>query len=314
MKDLTKSIISITAGWILAFSLGMIVFSISRGIIISQGWPEMYGLIVSLCFFISCTIYVGYFGMQNLGFLEKGVPLLIGQRTSLFIIPPGRSWWLPFPMGEVFKVYVGEKTLDKTKTHETDNSISRVLSADLFEVGVSLLVQYIIIDPYRFAKLDSPETAFAGLIERNVRWYVSLNEGEKIPSQRETLANMISGTETEVDDAKGNTHSNKEVVRRAEDWGIQINSVMADDIILPKDLVEAYEQEKIETRQREYEQTETDTVLALMERFKEKFPNLSEREILNAVQVERGKSSRILVEGDAGDFTKGAAIKTGGKS
>ncbi len=314
MKDLTKSIISITAGWILAFSLGMIVFSISRGIIISQGWPEMYGLVISLCFFISCTIYVGYFGMQNLGFLEKGVPLLIGQRTSLFIIPPGRSWWLPFPMGEVFKVYVGEKTLDKTKTHETDNSISRVLSADLLEVGVSLLVQYSVFNAYAYSDLETPDSAFEGLVDRNVRWYVSLNEGEEIPSKRSELANMISGDVTTVTDNNGQSQTNDSVVSTLKSWGIKINSVLADDVILPPDLVAAYEQVKVETRQREYEKTETDTVLSLMKRYKKEFPELSDKEILNAVQVERKKSSRILVEGNAGDFTKGGAIRGGGGS
>lgn len=326
MSDMLKSVISIAFGWLLAGLLGFMAFQIIQSQILSTGWHKEFAFLGGTFGFLGILLYVGYFGMQNLHFLENGVPLIIGQRLSFYIIPPGRSWWFPSPLGEIFKVYIGQKTLDRRNS--TNNPISHVLSADRLEVGVSLLVQYSVSDPYSYSTLENPESAFEGLIDRNVRWYVSLNEGEEMPSKRDELASMISGKIQKEDDGNGNmkqyvvdkdgnwVDTENHVVATAHDWGIKINYVLADDINLPKDLIAAYEQERVEIRQQSYESTETETVIALMKKYRLGFPNLTDREILNAVQVERKKAKRILLEGNAaGDFTRGGYLSgQGGNS
>lgn len=92
-------------------------------------------------------------------------------------------------------------------------------------------------------------------------------------------------------------------------WGAKFNQSLVDDINLPPELVRANEQKEIEKAQRESEATEMGTVTLLMEEMKKKFPDLTDKQILDAVQAERKKITRVVVEGDAGDFTKGAATR-----
>lgn len=309
MKDMTRSIASIVFGWSLAGALGLIVFQITQTQILSAGWGENVALVAGIPGFLGVILYIGYFGMRNLNFLENGVPLIIGQRIRGYTIPPGRSWWFPHPFGGIFKVYVGQKTLNKTNSNGT--AISKVLSKDNYEVGVSALIQWTVCNPYLYSELENPESAFQGLIERNVRWYVGNNNGEEIPPKKKEIADMIQGKIAEISTAdNGREPTQEEIPEIAKSWGIKIDHVMVDDVNLPPDIVKAWEQKRIEASQQEYEQTEMDTVLKLMENYKTKFPNskMSDKDILNIIQAERNKAKRIIIEGDAGDFTKGGYL------
>lgn len=310
MSDMSKAILSMLVGWSFATFVGLGVFQFTQNFIITQGWPAEMGSISGAGGFILSLIYIGYYGMRRLGYLDNGVPLLLDQRIKIHLLPPGRSWWIPSPLGGYIRTYVGQRTLDQT--NKATNPITQVLSGDNLEVSVSIMIQWTVINPYKFSGLETPEVAFEGLINRNVRWYVSINNGEEMPSKREELAAMIKGEVIEINDRNGQkVHTGNHVVATASDWGIRIDYALCDEVNLPTDIVNAWEQKRVEKSQEEYEMTETENVLRLMEKYREKFPNLTDQEILNAVQVERDKTQRVLVEGGGGDFTKGGALQAG---
>lgn len=312
MKDMTKSIGSIVLGWLSSAFLGLIFFKIFQNQILSAGWGENVALVAGIPGFLGVILYVGYFGMRNLHFLENGVPLIIGQRVKGYKVPPGRSWWFPHPFGGIFEVYVGQKTLDKTNSNGT--AISKVLSKDNYEVGVSTLIQWTVCNPYLYSELENPESAFQGLIERNVRWYIGNNNGEEIPPKKKEIADMIQGKIAEISTAdNGREPTQEEVPEIAKSWGIKIDHVMVDDVNLPSDIVKAWEQKRIEASQQEYEQTEMDTVQKLMGNYRAEFPDskLSDEDLLNTIQAERGKIKRIVIDGKASDLVKAGQLAGG---
>lgn len=94
------------------------------------------------------------------------------------------------------------------------------------------------------------------------------------------------------------------------DLGVTIRRLNVEKVEPEGELKGDAERAARERQQRTAEESETDTVVVLMEKYRKKFPNLSDTEILNAVQTERGKASRIIVDGSGGDMSKAAAIFT----
>jgi regulator of protease activity HflC (stomatin/prohibitin superfamily) len=69
-----------------------------------------------------------------------------------------------------------------------------------------------------------------------------------------------------------------------------------------------------EQQQREAEEREAGALVGVMAKIREKFPNLSDMEVLNAAQTERGKATRVIIDGTGSDVTKlaGSLLASGG--
>jgi regulator of protease activity HflC (stomatin/prohibitin superfamily) len=264
-------------------------------------------------------------GLINNGALEKSVPELLGSFTP-WEAPPGISWWFPPPFGSKGStVPIDQKTLDRTSG--SGKMILKVLTKDDVPVSVGLVVQFAAGeepgDALSYVSIDNPEAAFEAMIEGNARVFVRYFSAAQVPDEKHELAKFLMNEKgtiripIEGNLASGDKHDdNKWVdkptddgsdsVTQAKKMGFTIRAVSVAEINLPESITQAKELEEKEKAEERAEVVQITAVARQMEVLRRAFPNLTDTQILRAVQSERGKIKQVVVEGDAGDFTKGA--------
>ena len=359
LSDRMKAISSLLIGWVGSATIGFFVFLFLYQLIFANTGIQPLAIIGGLSGGILPVILLGWAGTQQLGFLEKAVGIILGQRVR-YELPPGRSWWVPsWLSGDMVKVNVAEQVLERS--NQEGNPIPPTYSADNIQVEMCLQVMYAIDSPLKYSELDDPMTSLNGVIESHLRWLITMLGHEEIPKMKGELSSLLLGEIAYIVSNKDNLsdgneriiHINEESLellddkekgekreqieeakreyrdRRSEEplltpittirviadrWGINIKRMFITDVNWPEEITREREKQQMEQIQKTYEATNMGTVLQLMDTIKEKYPNLSDQEVVNIVQTERGKAQRYLVEGSAGDFTKGAGLQTGGQS
>lgn len=256
---------------------------------------------------------------------SNGVPRLLDSRVSWWLMPPGVSWWFIEPIGSIDMtadtVHVGELTIPFT--------LQDVEAADNAKMSTEFRLRCRCMDPLVFVRHDvtagvqsQAASALGSLMVRTMRWYVSGRLSTELPRARGEASKILSGVQGtfiphDADGAdmprvtfatKDETADGRTVREIARDLSFEIIEVLVESFDLPPSISDAAEKARIEEAQRRAEATEMETVIQLMQEFKDQFPGLSDAEALRAVQTERGKIMSHYVGGDAGDFTKGAAI------
>lgn len=270
-------------------------------------------------------VYSAFAGFVNTPAAKNAVPELFGEYVDWWLAPAGYSWWFPAPIGEVNRtVHVGENSvpLSATQIEAADNVHVSTTYTPIFRVKWPLV--YV-----RYG--GGPEKALGGLFNRTMRWFVSLYKSTKLPAMRGLASEVMAGARNTLsleddiakpEDLEGDTYevdfaagsdNNWTVRKTAESMGFEIIQVLVDDFTLPNSITAAAEQERVEEAQRRSELTEVGTLEAAMKQMKEAFPELSDAEVMRAVQAERGKIDYVHVGGEGGDFTKGAAVQTSRK-
>lgn len=287
-----KKLLSIAIG----IALGFIAFRFAYGLIGDIVYDRgRNGIIATLAAAIAGTIafaYVLFAGLYKNKPFEKGVGLFLGSATS-YVLPDGWSWWLPRGLGGVIPVNTQALTLDRTKGCKP---LEKVLSKDNIEMAISFLAQLRVVDILKNAGTQSPFKAAETAIEQAFREFAALHDSLDLPKKKAEFATHVM-----------NDRALREKLR---ELGYIILSISVNDIDPPQEIVQANIKKKTEKAESEAEDTETENVIKLMKKYEA--AGLVGKDALNAVQAERGKIRRIVIDGNAsgGDFTRGAAINT----
>ncbi|MBU1178823.1 hypothetical protein KKB69_00570, partial [Patescibacteria group bacterium] len=248
---------------------------------LSPSWWGIAGIFGSLFWF-------GYKGIKKIEIGWKGVPLILGGRLPEFLkdflFKEGYIWTLPKP-------FMGCGVQDCRETPEKEFVVEE-LSQDRMAVKVEVAAQAKVVDPYRAFDVSDYVTSLKELTERVIRWSIVEDEAIDVPDKKRDLSIKIE------------REARKISVPR---WGLNVIQIYVKGVRLPPELEKALAQKKIEQVQAESEETEIKNVRNLVNIMKEG-TNLSYNQAANIVQSERGKIKRTVVEGNAGDFTKGAAL------
>ncbi|MHB1350319.1 MAG: SPFH domain-containing protein [Desulfobulbaceae bacterium] len=270
------------------------------------------GIIASVLMALAIFMAFGWNGIREIKPVHVGVPMILGDLSDLFLLPGGYFWILPEPFMGFVEVSRQQMTLDP--------KIKRVLSADNMEAEVDVQIQYIICEPYKFQKTAEPEKALSALAERNIRWLANMIVLSKLPGVKGLFSELLEGNAS-LEKIKNHTSTNTVWVESeaiselgvkdaAKEWGLEIKKAMVTDIRIPQNVVDANAKREVEVAHRKSEGIQNRTLLDLMKEFKTDFPDLSDEKIADLIQVERKKATRVIIDGNAGDFTKGFVANT----
>jgi len=179
-------------------------------------------------------------------------------------------------------------------------------------------------------RVDQPVKALTGLIDRNVRWLANLIPLEKLPGVKTlfsqllegkiSVANLISHDSTDSEKLKLEENRLEElgIVSNAEEWGLKIVKAMVTDIRIPESISEANAEKEVEKAQQISEGTEFDTFWTLLgagdvEEGKKAFKKMTPEKRTDAIQTEREKATRIIVDGTGDPIVKAGYLAGGSK-
>lgn len=253
----------------------------------------LHPLIGALFGLLSCAttwVYVFYEGLVSIPVGSNGIGLWLGKRVAGKIYPEGWCWNWPKPFGAIEIEDVRERTLIV--------DMEKVLTEDGVPVQVALSLQIRVNDVFKYKSVKNPDQACEAKAESTTRLVVASIQSE-----------IIAAAETKISLEPKILEVLKDYA--SAQWGLEILAVRVEDITRPKEMDEAQTNMKVEQAQRRSEQFETDTLVSLMEAMRNKFPNLSDADLLNAVQAERGKVRRIIIDGSGSDTLKHGALVGG---
>ena len=313
MNNLQKQIFSFVLGFVLCVTVSvfccfLISFWMKKNNIIDN-WILFSQIIVVITVFYT----LGYQGIRKIKPVHTGVPLFFDAIVEWFLLPSGLFWILPEPLMGFIDVSLKEQTKDLP--------LKKVLSLDNIEAEIDVQVQYIIEKPFVLVKVEEPEKALEGLVDRNVRWLANALHIEKLPGVKSLFSQMLEG-KVSLDDLKNHSETKSEqlgddhpddIREVARQWGYKIIKAMVTDIVIPEEIVDANIKKQTEKAERVSESTENQTLILLMRELKKEFPNLSDQEVANLVQTERGKVTRHIIDGTADSLTKAGSLAGGNK-
>ncbi|MFH1402245.1 MAG: hypothetical protein ABIG87_01300 [Patescibacteria group bacterium] len=327
LPDIAKQISSLCVGFCFNWFVGSWVANLVKNWL-AQYMATGFDTAVYWVVFVGFCVYFGYYGIQKLKPFWNGVPTFLGRPLTWYIIPSGYFWQLPEPFMGFIAVFV--------KLKDLDIAIKKALSKDNVDIEVDALVQAKVSDPYIWASVEDPDKALKTLVERNIRIYTNLVDSELMPGQKvEFSRHLEKGLRIPVLDKKGNktpfldengneiieedgtTRIKKELVEAvpvaSAQWGYGggIAKCIINDIRIPAEMVKANIDKKVETAQVESETTQQNLFLSLLGggdivEGKKAFLKMDPEERSKIIQAERAKRKVITVDGNAGDFTKGA--------
>lgn len=281
------------------------------------------------------SIYIFFFGLKYLNENEEGVPKIFGQYSDFFgyRLPPGLSWFFPWPIGDAAEVVMTERTSDHRKSN---NNIIEVLSWDNIEIKMSFLVQFEVFDSLRFVLIEQPISALEAVIERTARWFANIYIGNDLPRARKIASDFIAGKLKKIGDIKIYIDEKGEPrLEKEKDWelkpmdeeefkeiassasverlGMRLKAAFVDDFGLPKEMVEARAQIRVEQSQIKSEGREMESLaerVAQIDNMGDKYEDMDPEFKINTVQALQGKAKKTVIEnrGGAGDVTTAAAV------
>jgi|GEM_PF-2244693 len=299
MTDLQKTIVTFCAAVVASFILTLPVKIFFTN-------PFVF-----LFIFVLVLAYVLVAGYNRNGPTERSVGTFLGTLVN-WTLPCGISWWIPRPFGGVTaKNSIQNLKLDRREGH----ALTNVLTRDGATIGVSFYTIYKIKDFYTYALMEAPEEALSALMERSVRWFATCwdSTGEhSIALQKKTFSDYLSGKSAcKPGDPEGECSEKSDIHKKAKAFGLRVITSMVDDIDPPKSIVEANENKIIEDAEAEKEQRNMDSLTKRIAELKAVCPDLSDEAALRATQIEKGSTTSFYVDGNAGDFTKAAALQKG---
>ncbi|MBI5004839.1 MAG: SPFH domain-containing protein [Candidatus Lloydbacteria bacterium] len=236
---------------------------------------------------ISALAISAYFcieGLIEIPIGHKGVPLIFGERVPSFLLGEGRHWILPV-------LFMGVKIVD-VRTQRKQIPVTKVLSKDEIPLEVTVSLAYRISDPFKFTQVEEAAELLEDLADRTIRWSFREKIAVELPLEAKNLSNLL---EEELD-------------KEASKWGLDITKAIVENIRLPESIEKANEQKEVEKSQKDSETIEAEHTLALAQKYKKEFPNLTDIEIFNLIQAERGKIKRSVIDGNASQVVKAAGV------
>ncbi len=319
LGDKEKLVLSFLAAlmvpWVIALLLNLFIsepaFLLIAGVVLSG-----YTLVV---------------GFQKNGELENSIGGIFGQMTD-WVIPSGISWWVPRPFGQTLrKISVAKRTLDRSVAGK--NPFPMVKARDGGTVEVGTVVTWHVVNARAAANFETEanlQKQVDSLQDRGVRYFAlyfdsdegAVNDDTALSHQKPGFSRYLKG-DTGIKDLTGNNISN-DIREKAEKIGIEIDNVDVVDVNEPKEVQDARNRAAAEAGQAVAEKLDIGSVrhriLELMWGTSDKAeidaaknrgeaPLMSQEEATRTVRTARGDMEDINVGGDAGDFSKGAAIQ-----
>jgi len=243
-------------------------------------------------------------GLIEIDVAHKGVPKILGKRTEKIELDEGYHWLPP-------KIISAEEVSIKEQTK--DVAIADVVSDNNVSMSIDTSIQYLIIDPYQ--SLSIGESVISDGLEEITKRTLRI-EARAEGNTDSVLMNMTEDLGIKVRDA---------IVKRNEAegareslevrWGIRVLNVFVTKIF-PTDpnVLDAYENEVIEKRQKEAETTERNFNVESIEAYKE--TGLSAEAAAAMHAGERGKkvgvNVRVIQVNKDDPLTNAAAVVSDG--
>lgn len=314
MSDLQKLVATLAIAVSVTLIVGAILMIIE---VLVLNWMFGFGLFTFL------TAFFGSFGLSSWlfmingayrnGELERATGGVGGQLTS-WILPTGLSWWIPRRLGgsQERKLNVEIRELNRTK--DKGKPLEGVVTYDGAEIGVEYFTQYRVTDIEKARQYTNIDTAFAALMDRHARFFANEWDGDpattkSLTRRKTSFSNWMSG-QLPVKNRKGEDMQN-DIIAEAAAMGVELVSSRITDINPPKELVEA---RKAKIRERAEGEAERANIVQLRRQVRglrkgyskdDEALDITDREALEAAQLARKDVRKIIVGGDAGDFTKG---------
>lgn len=259
------------------------------------------GTLLALIAFVVCILYFGVNGLSTIPVGFQGIGLWLEERVAGKIYPEGLVWNWPKPFGGI--------AIIDTRNKPIDLPLTQVLTKDRVPVSITVSLQTKIIDLYTNLSAQNPEESLKNAAESDIRFMAAQHASDEISN--ETLAADVTRSldkDTPLEDVllKGLHESENQ-------WGIKVSQVRITSIRLPKDIEDANTEiqvqvanQKKEIAQTTAEKTEATHVADMVGIYKA--AGLSPAEAINALQAERGKATRIILDGRADPLVQAGTL------
>lgn len=259
------------------------------------------GTLLAIIAFIATILY-GIKGLRTIPVGSKGKPLWLGKRVDKSTCPEGLIWTWPKPFGDLIIIDVRDKPVNLPLTE--------VLTKDNVPVSINISLQTKITDLDVYLSSNRAEESLQNATESDIRTIVAQLQSETIPQEKQNITNAIEGKPA----VRGLEKLTLQALTGAEAaWGITVSKVRITHIRLPEEMENANTEiqvqtanQKKETAQAVAEKIEARHVAEMMAIYKT--AGLSPTEAINALQTERGKATRIILDGRADPLVQAGAL------
>lgn len=310
----------------IAFNAGLIFVATIIVTNFTDGFT-VRGIIASALAALAILMVFGWNGIREIQPVHVGVPMILGDLSDLFLLPGGYFWLPPKPFMDFVEVSLKEKTMNP--------DIKGVLSSDNKTASIDAQIQFFISNPYAYLQVEKPSEALEGLVGRNVRWLANMVEVVKLPGVKGLFSELLEGTTLDKIVNHTSTDTDRVVAEAlvlglikdpgedfskidvggiketAEEWGVTIKKAMVTEVGIPQEITKANAEKDVEMAQARSETIQQELFWTLLgggnlEEGKEVWKKMDGPERAKIIQAERNKRTVITVDGNAGDFTKGA--------
>ncbi|MBI2439353.1 MAG: SPFH domain-containing protein [Candidatus Moranbacteria bacterium] len=284
-------------GALFSIVIAMIGFIVIK---LTMGWlyHPVVGTLLGLVGFAASLIYFFWMGLRKIPVGWSAIQLFLEERTFV-IYGEGWNWYWPEPIGNMELVDTREQSLDIPLTE--------VLTEDNVPVTINLSLQYKICNIHRSLNISNIIKALSEAVESITRIVVQDIDSNDIAQEKKNIPHNVLNLSIEGFEEKTlNAYTR-------DQWGTEIIKIRVTHIRLPEKLEAARtnvqvmkaEQAK-EEEQAKAERIEAENVAGLIEVFKG--TGLSPEMAASIVQSERGKATRIIIDGSAKPIERAAGI------
>lgn len=260
---------------------------------------------LSRLFALLTFLYSFCMGFQTVDTAHAGIPVIFDMRLKHVTFEEGLAWWFPKPIGKILT--------EDMRTQPLDIAKSEILTRDGVAVNVDVSLVYQIVNLFQFINTANPREQLKNEALDQLRYLVGKCESKDLynPEVKKDLnkewlygeLKRLPETEEEKSEAKGDDRG---LWGEVEEWGLAITKAQISNIRLPESIEQANADKEVEEAQKVSERTEATHTVDLMQIYMDK--GLTAQEALNAMQAERGKATRIIIEGGASDLVKAGAL------
>ena len=283
MEKETKTKIPVLVSFRTTFVFGFLFTSVLAIIVYLLLTYLFANMLIGSIGAVAICAYFGIEGLIEIPIAHKAVPLIFGERVSWFLLGEGKQWVPHF--------FMNAKVVD-TRIHEKQVPLAKVLSKDNIPLSVSVSLAFRVNDPFLWTQVEEGEDLIGNLAERTVRWSASENAATELPSKTKDLSKELE----------------KVLDEETAEWGIDITKAIVEGIDLPESIKQANEKKEVEKSEKDAETTELKHLSDRAKELKIDFPGLTDEQIFNIIQAERGKITRTVVDGTASGITKAAGL------
>ncbi len=292
-------------GILVNVTLAIIAYLIGNALAIYFLKFNLAGTTIGLLSSALSLVYFGRGGLREIPISHRAVPLSFGTRQEEYELSEGWVWNWPAPIRSVEIVDVREQTLEVGMTE--------VLTDDNVPISIDLSAQFMVVNLYTFLSAKGVPEALREAIDSTTRVIIQELESDKVAQEKKNIPDQILNGFKTLEDKEVDGIANYAAIR----WGIEVIKIRITHIRLPEELETANTAIKVqealtkkEVVQAATEKVEAAHVAAMIKTYVD--AGLSATEAVNALQAERSKATRIIIDGNANPLVQ-AGLLAGNK-